>query len=246
LGSLSIDPVRMAVLCQKAENEFVGLNCGILDQYSSAMGRAGCTLLLDCRDLSSQIRPVASEIQVVICDTRAERSLTGSEYTTRRSQCEQGARFLAQYRPGLKTLRDADLALLDAHQAGMPAVVANRCRFVIEENQRVLDMSQALEAGDRLAIHQLAEDSYLGARDLYEISCREMEQMFIAMTGAPGCIGGRQAGAGFGGCMVAFVEQGMIPVFTEHVAQEYARRTGITPEIYPVAAAQGAGQLIVG
>jgi galactokinase len=243
LGNLSIDPVQMAVLCQKAENEFVGLNCGILDQYSSAMGRAGCTLLLDCRDLSSQIRPVASEIQVVICDTRAERSLTGSEYTTRRAQCEQGARLLAQYRPGLKTLRDADLALLEEHQDELPAVVVQRCRFVIEENQRVLDMSQVLEAGDRAAIQSLAQASYLGARDLYEISCHEMEQMFIAMTGAPGCIGGRQAGAGFGGCMVAFVEQGMILAFRDHVAQEYARRTGITPEIYPVAAAQGAGEL---
>ena len=245
LGDLPIDPVQMAVLCQKAENEFVGLNCGILDQYSSVMGRECCTLLLDCRNLTSQIRPVAEELQVVVCDTRAERALTGSEYTTRRAQCEQGASILAAYRPGLKALRDADLALLESHQAEMPEVIARRCRFVIQENQRVLEMSQALEAGDRAAIQSLARASYIGARDLYEISCHEMEQMFIAMSSAPGCIGGRQAGAGFGGCMVAFVEKDQVPAFADHIAQEYVRRTGIGPEIYPVAAAPGAGPLFL-
>ncbi len=202
-------------------------------------------MLLDCRDLTSQIRPVAETIQVVICDTRAERALTGSEYTTRRAQCEQGARLLAEHRPSLKTLRDADLGLLEAHQAELPAVVAQRCRFVIEENQRVLDMSQALEKGDRAAIQALARASYIGARDLYEISCYEMQQMFLAMTAAPGCIGARQAGAGFGGCMVAFVEKDLVLEFSRHAGPDYAKRTGIQPEIYPVAAAQGAGPLIL-
>ena len=245
LAGLPVDPVQMAVLCQRAENEFVGLNCGILDQYSSAMGQAGCTMLLDCRDLTSQIRPVAEAIQVVICDTRAERALTGSEYTTRRAQCEQGARLLAKHRPSLKTLRDADLGLLEAYKVELPAVVAQRCRFVIEENQRVLDMSQALEKGDLAAIQALADASYLGARELYEISCLEMEQMFQAMTAAPGCIGARQAGAGFGGCMVAFVEKDLVSEFSQHAGPDYAKRTGIQPEIFPVAAAQGAGPLIL-
>ena len=241
LGDLPIEPLELALLCQRAENEFVGLNCGILDQYSSVMGQTGCTMLLDCRSLTSQIRPVAGEIQVVICDTRAERALTGSEYATRRAQCEHGVRLLARHRPGLKALRDADLALLEAHQAELPPVVVRRCRFVIEENQRVLEMSQALETGDLDAIQTLAEASYLGARDLYEISCSEMEHMFAAMSGAPGCIGARQAGAGFGGCMVAFVDQAQVQAFSESVQVEYARRSGIEPEIYPVSAAQGAG-----
>ena len=166
LGDLEIDPVQMALFCQRAENEFVGMNCGILDQYSSTMGQAGSVLLLDCRDLTSRTEPVAEGIQVVICDTRASRELTGSEYAERRAQCEEGARILGGFYPGLQSLRDASLEQLSAHRADLADVVYRRCRFVIEENQRVLDIAGALARGDRGQIAALAAQSYAGARDL--------------------------------------------------------------------------------
>jgi galactokinase len=243
LEKLNLDPVQMALLCQRAENEFVGMNCGILDQYSSTMGRAGSVLLLDCRDLSSETKPVAEGIQVVICDTRTKRELTGSEYAERRAQCEEGARILAGFYSGVKSLRDVSLEQLNAHREALSEVVYRRSRFVVEENQRVLDMADALAHGDREAIGALAAESYAGARDLYEISCHEMERMMAAMRSGPGVIGARQAGAGFGGCMVAFVEKASLAEFTQHVRGRYHAGTGIEPEVYPVQAAPGAAPL---
>jgi len=155
LGDLNLDPLQMALLCQQAENEFVGMNCGILDQYSSIMGRAGRVLLLDCRDLTSQTKPVAPGIRLVICDTRARRELTGSEYATRRAQCEEGARLMARFYPGVRALRDVTPDQLNAHRADLPAVVYRRCRFVLEENQRVLAMAGALARGDRSLIARM-------------------------------------------------------------------------------------------
>lgn len=243
LGDLSLDPVHMAILCQQAENDFVGMNCGILDQYSSIMGEAGSVLLLDCRDLTSQTKPIAEGIQVVICDTRAERALTGSEYPQRRAQCEEGVRILAGFYPHIRALRDVNLERLDAHKKALPDVVYRRCRFIVEENQRVLDIAEALARGDRTQIGVLCTESYVGARDLYEISCQEMEMMMAAMQSGPGVIGARQAGAGFGGCMVACVEQNEVESFAQHVLAQYRASTGIEPQVYPVQAAPGAGPL---
>jgi galactokinase len=243
LGGLNLDPVQVALLCQRAENDFVGMNCGILDQYSSVMGRAGHVLLLDCRDLSSQTKPLAQGIQVVVCDTRAARELTGSEYRERRAQCEAGARILAGFYPGVQALRDLGLEQLTVHRAALTEVVYRRCRFIVEENQRVLDIADALGSGNREQIALLASASYAGARDLYEISCDEMEMMNAAMWSGPGVIGARQAGAGFGGCMVAFVDTGCTDAFARHVQAHYQVSSGIDPSVYPVQAAPGAGSM---
>ncbi|GAB4560788.1 MAG: galactokinase [Anaerolineae bacterium] len=243
LGGWDIEPVRLALLCQKAENTFVGVNCGILDQYTSIMGEEGCALLLDCRNLSSQPVTVPEAIQVVICDTRAKRELSGSEYGERRAQCEQGARLLAQHDPNVKALRDVSAALFQAHQADLPETIRRRCQFIIEENERVLELAEALPRGDRAAIARLTAESFAGARDLYEISIPAMEAMMAAMLSAPGVIGARQAGAGFGGCMVAFVEADRVDIFQQAVTERYQAATGITPAVFPVRPAAGAGPL---
>lgn len=238
LAEWRIDPVRMAVLCQRAENQFVGVNCGILDQYTSCLGKEGCALLLDCRDLSSRPVAVAPGIQVVICDTRSKRELTGSEYGTRRAQCEEGARRL-----GATALREVTLAEFEKREAELPDVVARRCRFIIEEHARVEEIAAALQAGARAAIRQLTADSFRGACQLYEIGAPAMAAMMAAMLQGPGVIGARQAGAGFGGCMVAFVEQPQVEAFAQAVRVAYSAATGLQPEIYPVSAAAGAGLL---
>jgi len=242
-GGWEIDPVRLALLCKRAENEFVGMNCGILDQYTSILGQVGYALLLDCRDLISQPVTLPDDLQVVICDTRAQRELTGSEYGERRAQCEEGAWLLARFYTEVTALRDVTLAQFEAHEADLPPVVARRCRFVIEENERVLRLAEALPTGDQAAIRALTAASYEGARDLYEIGSPEMAAMIEAMLGAPGVIGARQAGAGFGGCLVAFVGTENVSAFECHVRQSYVTATGIESEVYPVQAAAGAGGL---
>jgi galactokinase len=243
LGRLDLDPVRMALIGQEAENKFVGVNSGILDQYSSSMGRAGSALLLDCRDLTSRTMPIPPSIGIVICDTRAKRELTGSEYSNRRAQCEQGVKLLQEVYPGITALRDLDLGQFEAQCHRLPEVVARRCRFVMEENQRVLDLAEVLPTGDEGRLRSLAAKSYTGARDLYEIGAPVMETMMAAMLGGPGVIAARQAGAGFGGCMVAMVRPGSLEQFRTHVEQDYQSHTDIRPEVYGVKSAPGAGRI---
>jgi galactokinase len=179
----------------------------------------------------------------VIGNTRFQRALAGSEYGVRRAQCEAGARILSGYYPEVRALRDVSPAMLDAHAADLPPTVEKRCRFIVEENQRVQTLAGALPRGDRPVIRRTTLASFNGARDLYEITVPEMEAMHAAMMGAPGAIGARQAGAGFGGCLVAFVEASEVDDFEESVREAYTYAAGIEPEIYPVRAAPGAGVL---
>lgn len=243
-SGLQIEPVQMALLGQKAENEFVGMNCGILDQYSSVMGREASAVLLDCRSLTHTITSIAPNLHVVICDTRAPRQLLGSEYGERRAQCEEGLRILKRFDVRIKSLRDVTEVMLKKQQSDLPEVVYKRCLFIVQENQRVLDLAGVLPGGDKEAIRTLFDESYVGARDLYEVGTSSMEAMYRAMLNAPGLVGGRQAGAGFGGCMVALVKKGIVQEFTAHIEQDYLARTGIQPAVYPVRAAAGAGRLI--
>ncbi|HEY3439317.1 MAG TPA: galactokinase [Paludibaculum sp.] len=235
LGGWQMEPKTMALLCQRAENEFVGVSCGILDQYSSCLGQSECALLLDCRDLSTRAVRLADGIGVVVCNTMSPRRLSGGEYAQRRADCELGASLL-----GVSALRDVTPETLAARRHELPGHVAKRCEFIVAESRRAESLAQALEAGDRLAVAQLCDDSFLGARDLYEISAPAMEAMRDAMLAARGVIGARQAGAGFGGCLVAIVEEAEAGAFADAVQQRYWEATQVCPEIYPVQAAPGA------
>jgi len=243
LGGWQMDSVEMARLCQRAENEFVGMNCGLLDQYSSMMGKTGSAICLDCRSLTNTPVAVPNSMQVVICDTRARRQLTGTEYSERRAQCEEGARLLGQFYPGVTALRDVSLEQFERHEHDLPEIVARRCRFIIEEDARVLQLAEALPVADLDTIRDLSVSSFAGACALYEICSAEMTAMMDALLGAPGVIGARQAGAGFGGCMVAFVDAAQVEAFREAVATGYLRDTGIRPEIYAARPAPGAGMV---
>ncbi|MCX6875643.1 MAG: galactokinase [Verrucomicrobia bacterium] len=236
LGGWHLEPLQKALLCQRAENRFVGVNCGILDQFTSTMGQDGCALLLDCRDLSGQPVAIAHGLSIVICDTRSKRELAGTEYGERRAQCEAGARLL-----GASALREVTPEQFAAREHELPAMVAKRCRFIIGEHARVYALATALANGDREAIRQLTAASFDGACHLYEIAAPAMHSMMAAMLAAPGVIGARQAGAGFGGCMIALVESASVDDFAAAVRTHYAAATGTEPEIYPVTAAAGAG-----
>jgi galactokinase len=238
LGDWKLEPARKAVLCQRAENQFVGVNCGILDQYTSCAGQEGCALLLDCRELSHQPVKLAEGVRVVICNTQAKRELAGSEYGQRRAQCEEGARRL-----GLRALREITPRAFYQREIELPAEVAKRCRFIVEENERVVKLAAALETFDREAIQQTTAASFHGACELYEIDAPAMHAMMQAMLAAPGVIGARQAGAGFGGCMVAFVENDSVDAFASSVRKAYGDLTQTLAEVYPATAAAGAGLL---
>jgi galactokinase len=151
--------------------------------------------------------------------------------------------ILQQQDPAIRALRDVSIEQFAAVEPQMPPVVAKRCRFIIEENQRVLDLGPALASGDKSALGDLFEASYRGARDLFEIGAPAMEAMMQAMQSGPGIVAARQAGAGFGGCMVALVKKGCVAPFCDHIAQGYYKETGIQPRTFPVSASQGAGVL---
>jgi galactokinase len=236
LAGIRLDPLRKAQLCQRAENQFVGVNCGILDQYTSIFAEASRALLLDCRDLTSRPIALPEGIAVLIGDTRAPRMLAASEYGARRAACEGGARSL-----GVRALRDVRPDTYAREAAGLDPLVRRRCQFVIDEHARVLAMAQALESGDRRAMQDLCDDSFAGARDLYEIVVPAMTAMRDAMRAAPGIIGARQAGAGFGGCLVALVETEAVEAFTAHAAAAYRARAGWDGHVFPVRACDGAG-----
>ncbi len=235
LGGWNMAAKAMAALCQRAENEFVGVNCGILDQYSSCLGQEECALLLDCRDLSTRAVRTAGGIAVVICNTMSPRRLSGSEYDLRRADCERGAAIL-----GVSSLREVTAEVLAARRNELPEQVAKRCEFIVAESARADSLATALEAGNREAVARLCAESFAGARDLYEISSPSMVAMHKAMQEAPGVIGSRQAGAGFGGCMVAFVDAQSTDDFRDAVDKTYFNATGLRPEVYPVRAATGA------
>jgi galactokinase len=199
--------------------------------------------LLDCRELTSEPVGISEELAVVICDTKAPRQLTGSEYDDRRTQCEAGAAYILGGQAGAAKLRDVSMELFEAREAELDPVVARRCRFIIEENQRVLDLATPLSAGDHHALGRIFDDSWLGATRLFEIGAPSMVAMHDSMTGAPGLIARRQAGAGFGGCLVAIVDRDRLDDFAAYVTTEYYDATAIEPSVYGVEASAGAGSI---
>ncbi|MCP4141822.1 MAG: galactokinase [Chloroflexi bacterium] len=240
VSGFMMDPVEMALIGQKAENKFIGVNSGILDQYSSAMGEVGKTILLDCRALTHSMVDISPELNVVICDTKAKRSLLGSEYDDRRNQCEAGVEILQKSRPEIEALRDVSFEEFDAAKDQIPDVVRKRCQFILDENQRVLDLARLLSENDGEGLKKTFTASYLGARDLFEISAPAMEEMYQSMLNASGVVAARQTGAGFGGCMVALVRPETVGAFSASVISEYKERTGLDAEIYAVQASDGA------
>lgn len=243
VSGLKLEPKQTALICQKAENECVGLMCGILDQYTSIFGKRGTALLLDCRSLSHIEIRLPSDIQIVICDTNVPRTLADSEYGKRRQECEEGARILGSLDFSVRTLRDVNSPLFESHKSSLPEIIRKRSRFIVEENQRVMDFAAAVVRNDRESMSRLCAESFSGMRDLYEKTVPEMERMYDAMTGAPGAIAARQSGGGFGGCMIAYVDTHQVDRFSAHVREVYEEKTSITPMVYIAEPADEAGVL---
>jgi len=240
IGGWSLPPLELALTCQKAENAYVGVNSGIMDQFASVCGRAGHALLLDCRSLEWQAVPMPPDIAVVVADTLVRRELGSSEYNVRRAQCEAAVKALSGPLPGIQALRDVSLADFNAHAHTLPEVVAKRARYVVEECDRMRRAPALLRAGDAAGFGALMNECHVGLRDLYEVSCKELDVMVTIAQSLPGCYGARLTGAGFGGCTVNLVAAAAAEDFKRELAARYARATGKTPEIYVCQAADGA------
>lgn len=245
-AGLRINRMDVARLCQRAENEFVGARCGIMDQFVACWGQAGKALRLDCRSLEYWLLPLSEAARLVICNTMVKHELARGAYNERRAECEAGVRHLASARPGVRALRDVTLADLELYGRDLPEAVYRRCRHVISENARVIEAGEALQRGDLDRFGHLMNESHRSLRDDYEVSCDELDLMVELARQVPGVYGARMTGGGFGGCTINLVTPEHVEAFKRAVAEGYEKATGLWPEIYVCSAAQGAEQVIEG
>jgi len=227
LAGFKIDLVELALLCQRAENQFVGVNCGIMDQLVACLGKRDHALLIDCRDLRCELIPIPRGVKAVVADTMKRRELLDSAYNLRRQECQEGARIL-----GVRSLREVSVDDFERRKAALPTDVRRRCRHVVYENQRVLEAVAALRRSDLVEFGRLMDRSHESLRHDYEVSCRELDVMVEAARRVEGVYGSRMTGAGFGGCTVSLVEEEVIKDFKAHVADAYEAATGLRPQIY--------------
>lgn len=242
VGEVPLDDVELALLCQRAENQFVGVPCGIMDQFISTLGRRGHALLIDCRSL--EYRPVAlagAPVSVVVADTTVRRGLAGTEYSVRRGQCDEAVTILGQLLPNVRALRDVTVEDLARHRSALPGVVARRAEHVVGENKRTVEGAAALERGDLIRFGQLMNESHTSLRDQYEVSCAELDVLVEAARSVDGVYGARMTGAGFGGCTVSLVRPDAVPAFVGQVGATYTRRTGKQAILYVCTIEDGAG-----
>ncbi|HEV2420069.1 MAG TPA: galactokinase [Candidatus Acidoferrales bacterium] len=237
-----IEPTRVALLCQKAENDFVGARCGIMDQFASCHGTAHHALFLDCRSLEYRKIRLPDQFRMVICNTMVQRQLSSheSQYNARREECEEGVRQLGKILPNVRALRDVTLGQVEKHRELLSSTIYKRCRHVITENDRVSQMAAALESNNRQMMKELMHASHLSLRDDYEVSCPELDLMVGLARQQEGVYGSRMTGAGFGGCTVNLVLADVVDEFQDRVSAAYLAKTGRKPEIYACEASDGA------
>ena len=240
LGGWTLPPMQRALLGQKAENNYVGVSCGIMDQFASACGVEDKLLLLDCRSLDWQVLPIPEDIVLVIADTTVRRKLTTSGYNERRQACEEAVRILSTDLPGITALRDVTVADFNRLSNNLTGLVEKRARHVVEEIDRSQQAIPLLQAGDIREFGQIMNACHVSLRDLYEVSIPELNTMVEIAQGLPGCLGARLTGAGFGGCTINLVKKDAAPTFSINLADAYQQKTGLKPEITICRASQGA------
>lgn len=243
-AGLDLEPVRLALLAQRAEREFVGVNVGIMDQYISALGKKDHALLIDTRALTYEAVPLPKAgVAIVIADTNKKRGLVDSEYNTRRAECEQAVQLLKPFLPEIKALRDVSVEAFEKYADRLPEVIRKRARHVVTEDARTLESVAALKAGDIHRFGQLMNASHESLREDYQVSCRELDALVAAARSVEGVYGARMTGAGFGGCTVNLVQTEALQVFQQKVPPLYKEATGLNTTIYVTTASQGAQRL---
>jgi galactokinase len=232
---------ELALICQRAENDFVGVHCGIMDQYAVAFGSADKALLLDCRSLEYSYIPLElGSLQLLIVDSRVERSLAASAYNKRREECEVALTIISSVNSQpLESLRDVTLEMIRDAQPYLSDRLYNRSRYVVEENIRVLEAAAALRREDFLSFGYFMKRSHAGLRDLYEVSCPELDLIVARAIESDAVLGARMTGAGFGGCAVLLVEGEAVSEVTRRLKEAFASADLVEPLFYQTCAAQG-------
>jgi galactokinase len=236
-----LDRLALAQACQLAENRYVGVQSGLMDQFASSCGVAGSALLLDCRSTAWRTVAIPDGLALVVCNTGSPRRLGSSEYNVRRAQCETAVEGIRRVDPSVRTLRDVTPALLAQARAELDPVIAMRAEHVVAENDRVLATLAAFETANVAAIGEAFAASHASLRDLFEVSSPQLDALVEIASAVPGVVAARMTGAGFGGCTVNLVEADAVGALRDAVLADYPGRTGLDPMILPVSAAAGAG-----
>jgi galactokinase len=244
LAGAGVEMTRLALAGQRAEHEYVGTKCGIMDQFTAAMAHARHALLIDCRTLQATPIPFdMTEVVVAVCDTKVKHELSTSEYNRRREECERGVRALSSVLPSIRALRDVSVGEFERHAHLLTETIRRRCRHVVTENARTLAAAEALRRGDLPELGRLMNLSHLSLRDDYEVSSAELDALAEIARTLDGVLGSRMTGGGFGGSTVSLVRRGALDQFKTVVAGEYARRTGIETSILVSEAGAGACEI---
>lgn len=236
---------ELAKIGQMTEHNYVGVRCGIMDQFASLFGEDGKVIRLDCRSLEYKLEPFKpTGCKVVLFDTMVKHSLASSEYNVRRAQCEAGVAVVAKHVKGIESLRDVTMDMLDTYKGEMEDIVYRRCSFVINENQRLLDACSALEKGDYVTMGQKMNGSHEGLSKWYEVSCPELD--FLADIGhnTDGVLGARMMGGGFGGCTINLVEEKVFDAYVSDITERYKSKFGKQPRVIDVVISQGAHKIV--
>ncbi len=244
-SALSLPSIEKARIGQRVENEFIGVQSGIMDQLVSVLAQTGCAVLIDCRTLAHDLVPIESGTTcIVVCDSGVKRSLANSEYNRRREECQEGIRILSQIVPGIASLRDIPAVDLDTLLAGLPDLPQRRCRHVVSENERVLEGVVALRRRDLSRFGELMYQSHFSLRDLYHVSCPELDVLVEAASRVEGVLGSRMTGAGFGGCTVSLVQAETMGRFSSDMKRIYRESTGRALRMWVCEPADGAGTVL--
>ncbi len=230
---LGMERPEIARIAQKSENEFVGVRCGIMDQFANLLSKGKSVFRLDCRSLEYSYYPFMREdLKFVLCDTQVKRKLASSEYNVRRQQCEAGVKVVREHVPAVRSLRDVTFDMLNSYKNELDPIVYKRCHYVLDENQRVELACDCLEHGDYYRFGALLYESHKGLRDEYEVSCPELDMLVEHASEIDGVLGARMMGGGFGGCTLNLVQKEALNEFEEKISTEYLRKTGKKAEIY--------------
>jgi len=233
----------LAVMAQRAENQYVGVRCGIMDQYASAYGRQGHAIFLDCRDLTARMVALPPGYSIVIANSGVHHSLAAGAYNDRRAACEEAVRILREHLPGIRALRDVPVQAFQENAHLLPEAIQRAARHVVSEIERTGRAVAALEAGDVAAFGKFMLESHISLRDDYQVSCSELDTMVRIAVDLPGCLGARLTGAGFGGCTVNLVQKPQADVFMDELRLRYRTETGIRSQVTICQAMDGAGVL---
>jgi galactokinase len=243
LGGRAMDPLELAKLCRRAENDFVGMPCGIMDQYISVFGREHSAIRIDCRNLENEVVPLPEDVEFVAVNTMVKHELGSSAYRQRVAECRQAVDVIRERMPEVASLRDLSSYVLSGFEAAMPIVPMRRALHVVTENERVEAFVRASHEGNARAMGDLFVGSHRSLQKDYEVSCEELDFLVDTALAIPGVLGARMTGGGFGGCTVNMIRPDVVEQFKSAITHSYKARYGLTPEFYSCRPSAGAAEI---